>query len=502
MSIKLSILGCGKFGCAVKPPVELEREDEPHKDTYLAYVNKEKTDIGKIFKMNEDCEENRDYRDELKELNEMKTIDINHIFTVPFKGASIGYINEEKYSTSSLDEVFDSLDYDKNNGENKVHQIVLGHGGLELNDDIFENYKQKKTITYKKFINIFDTFLEGMLLLQKAKKVHRDIKPPNVLFDGKKLNLIDFGLSQNFDNLYSFNRDNIHIMNFVYVFFPPEYHVCGVIYKTIRDHINHQIKKEEEENKSARFKIKTIINDTVRNKRFEDLKCKDSQFVIDALETFKKKTGSVFNSGYIDFISRKNDSIFLTTYKKFFHLNIHKFIDELIFNIKQNDDEYIKDVLSKIYDTDVKEKFDVYSLAYIILPFYKHLSTLQGKNKLNVKQELFLSYIFNCCSVTNPSDRISLKNLKKVFQIEKENDITSISQSSSLSNSSSVSSPLPSLSPMSSSSSNGGFKKTSKTILPSSHKINKVAAQYTNMTNFMDHIKFDYRSVKLFQKKR
>jgi hypothetical protein len=64
---------------------------------------------------------------------------------------------------------------------------------------------------------------------------------------------------------------------------------------------------------------------------------------------------------------------------------------------------------------------------------------------------------------------------------------------------------LSSLSPVSSSSSkasNGGYKKSSKTILPSSHKINKVAVQYTKMNNFMDHIKFDYRSVKLFQKER
>jgi len=71
-------------------------------------------------------------------------------------------------------------------------------------------------------------------------------------------------------------------------------------------------------------------------------------------------------------------------------------------------------------------------LACIILPFYKYLSREdRGKDKLNVDQELLFSYIFNSCSNANPHERITLKSLKELIEIQKSGNSVKLSSSNS-----------------------------------------------------------------------
>jgi len=520
----IKVLGCGTYGCAVKPVIELEDANVDMK-----YIYKKETDISKIFVM-DDIDTLKAYKEELEELKLINEIDNGHIFTVPLKGAYIGYITEHIYSPSSLIKLYKSIYYyerdkdkirkkefnpqkDNRDDEKKIHQIILGDGGSELNDSVvFVNTKNK----YKNFIKLFNNFLQGMMLLNNAKKIHRDIKPPNVLFDGKKINLIDFGLSTNVENLYVFNNDNIDMMNYKYEYYPPEYYLCGIIYSNIVDKIKADINNENL--KVSKFKIKTLINDVNINNRYEKLICdeQNSKFIIDILEKFKNNT--TMHDIYINELNNKkisNNPEFLKLYKEFFTIQINKFIDHIINRLKLSKNENIKEILkTKIYNEEIIQKFDVYSLAYIILPFYKYLSGLKGADELSIKQKAFLSYIFNNCVNTNPIDRISLIDLKKLIETEMKENITESLSSSSLSSLSSLSSSLSSFTFSSSSKSSlKGGRDVSiinkkqvtldipvKKIIQTSLKKKDISAYYTNKINFMDYINFDYRKAKSFKK--
>jgi serine/threonine protein kinase len=436
----LTVLGCGYYGCAIQPYIKLDiHEQDKTDEKYLKYTLKKNNDIAKVFIYDNNSANAtmKQYINELNLLKRVQNIDKNNVFTVPLKGACMGYVKQNVYDQRTLTKIYKSIKYDEiKDASHKLHQIILGNGGSQLNNlQVFQKYeKENMNMNFKKFIKIFDKFLEGMILMENSQVVHKDIKPPNVLFDGKKMNLIDFGFLTSFDDLYSFNRSNIHIMTYKYIFFPPEYFVCGVVYNEIFKYFHDFIKKtNEKSNIGKTFKVKTVINFETIAKRFAELKCKDSIFVIDILQNLKLKEKTKMDHYLKQLNLNKDNTNFLKIYKSFFFTQLDKFIDYIIKTIQKNPELNLKHVLdNKIFDIQLKEKFDTYSLAFIILPFYKYLSREdRGKDKLNVDQELLFSYIFNSCSNANPHERITLKSLKELIEIQKSGNSVKLSSSNS-----------------------------------------------------------------------
>jgi serine/threonine protein kinase len=81
-----------------------------------------------------------------------------------------------------------------------INQILMPYGGVSL-------FKYITTLTQllplKTWILMLENVIDGIVRLRENKVCHFDIKPENMVYDGKTIKLIDFGLSKTFDDIYA-----------------------------------------------------------------------------------------------------------------------------------------------------------------------------------------------------------------------------------------------------------------------------------------------------------
>jgi len=214
----LIMIDSGTFGCVIQPPISDSAEI---RDTIIPYTIRANNDIGKIFKSEryeyKNCKEacNR----ELKILLEVDKIDPNAIFTTKLKG--VLEISGAAFETHQ--DIKKCINIKTKLADKKFFQIILENGGSSLQNP-------KITIAYKKFLELFKQFLEGMLIFQSHKKIHRDIKPANVLISPTKISLIDFSITCDVSDVYTYKGEPY--LKTMYPFYPPEFYVLSqfVIY--------------------------------------------------------------------------------------------------------------------------------------------------------------------------------------------------------------------------------------------------------------------------------
>jgi len=199
----IKFISSGTYGCVITPPIFEEKyiikEDIP-------YLDRANDDISKIYKS-----KLKHYEKELEILEKVEQIDPHHKFTIKLKGAQ-HISGNALVGNRRLMRCLES-------NRSEYYQIILENGGKEL----FGKYE----ITFPNFLNLFKTFLEGMVILQNNKIVHRDIKPENVLITRKKLNLIDFGLYCYTSEV--FREENEIFLNYKYPYYPPEFYVAYIL---------------------------------------------------------------------------------------------------------------------------------------------------------------------------------------------------------------------------------------------------------------------------------
>lgn len=110
-------------------------------------------------------------------------------------------------------------------------QIVYKHTGMDM-----ARYALRSTFD-KTMLEGFLNVLIGIQELQKLKKIHRDIKPPNMLItDKKQMLLIDFGLMTSYKKLY--DADELPITGAHYYVYPPEFKLYHFISRRFEE-ANH-----------------------------------------------------------------------------------------------------------------------------------------------------------------------------------------------------------------------------------------------------------------------
>ena len=203
MQEEYKFINSGAYGCVVRPNIPCLDKD---------LVSKKM--ISKLFIPRSSSSA---YRDEIELNNIVKNIDPSSKFTV--KMMEYCKIKNEKIPTN----IPRHCSTDKyGNKPEEINQIIYEYGGLDLYKMIRADNRPTFFEIFKAFKNVF----EGLVVLKKKKIVHYDIKPENMVFltEGVKtpvIKLIDFGLSQSMNDVYSPNFELNYIHRYAY--YPPEF---------------------------------------------------------------------------------------------------------------------------------------------------------------------------------------------------------------------------------------------------------------------------------------
>lgn len=193
----MPFLASGSYGCLYKPHLKCTKLDTISKIPGST--------VGKIFG------EEEDYRAEKKLSAWIQKIDPKHEFTLPYLGHCMAEVKSKDALACEHIDLVNNVDY--------YQQIIHKYGGK----DLLRIMKVKKgsDAMFKQYINILLPIIRGVQKINQLKYAHLDIKPDNILFDGKKMYLIDFGLLKSHKSIYV--KNNNYILSHNYPFYPPEF---------------------------------------------------------------------------------------------------------------------------------------------------------------------------------------------------------------------------------------------------------------------------------------
>lgn len=164
----MALIGEGTYGKVYRPAFDCEGKRVKGKKVGKVFANK------------------YDFQDELKMVDKVKEINSNHVFSIPFY---------ESCPTNL--------------------QIIYADGGMDLYDYMYTH----KPKLFWPIMRKMKYICMGIKLLIESNYVHQDIKLENIVFNDKKLYLIDFGLMTHSKDIYKHRE----FLTYDYVPFPPEY---------------------------------------------------------------------------------------------------------------------------------------------------------------------------------------------------------------------------------------------------------------------------------------
>jgi hypothetical protein len=210
-------IASGAYGCVTNPPVKCmhhsKRSSNPIYDP--------ETKIGKVF------ERSSSANDEKAMQEIIQTIDPKGKWTLPMHMLCLVRdfsVKDEKHKCHLLQGSADKKG-------KFYHQLIYENGGKDLwkwakmaNNEKWSAVRKRNL--FIKMCRALRPIFVGLNDLHKHKYLHMDLKPPNMLFDGKKLFVIDFGLMDKTEQVYALdNKHMTHILKYDYPYYPPEFKI-------------------------------------------------------------------------------------------------------------------------------------------------------------------------------------------------------------------------------------------------------------------------------------
>jgi hypothetical protein len=194
----------GSYACTFSPPVACDEKKKGKTDS--------KEYVGKVFERRDDG------HDEQRIQKVIDHIDPKHTFTIPLVSTcSVSKFSKQDQAGRC------ELPYDE---KGERFQIVYRHGGKDL-FYVSVGYGKKGPVSSRNmFIKVFKMLrplLVGLKGMNAKGWYHLDIKPANILYNGNKLHLIDFGLARQNTAIYSTEPAYLDMLAYDYPYYPPEF---------------------------------------------------------------------------------------------------------------------------------------------------------------------------------------------------------------------------------------------------------------------------------------
>lgn len=198
-------IASGTYGCVTGPPVRCI-ENTTKDDTCY------KKSVGKLFEYHEFADE------EYEKQRIIEAIDTTSDFTLPLirKCVVNRYIPTQCEFEKLPHRVYTQLIYEK--GGKDLNAYVKGYAYDEPN---------KRHRAFVKAFKAFRPLIQGIHKLSSAGYCHLDIKPANILFNGKRTVFIDFGLLKDVQSVFTY--DSLFFLEYDYPYYPPEFKLYTLI---------------------------------------------------------------------------------------------------------------------------------------------------------------------------------------------------------------------------------------------------------------------------------
>lgn len=171
---KSKFIASGTYGCVITPAFNCNTDNDILENS-----------VSKLFT------NKHDYEIEIANHNMITSIDKNNDFTLKL-------ISNCEIDTSFINKNTDNIERcDLKNKKDKFYQIIYEYGGY----DLLYYFNVKRDIDISIFFKNFIKIIKGIKALIINGITHNDIKLNNILFNGTKISLIDFGLITDIDTL-------------------------------------------------------------------------------------------------------------------------------------------------------------------------------------------------------------------------------------------------------------------------------------------------------------
>jgi serine/threonine protein kinase len=198
-------IASGTYGCVTGPPVRCIENASKDDASY-------KKSVGKLFEYVDLADE------EYEKQRIIEAIDTTSDFTLPLLRKCVvnRYIPKQCEFEKLPRRVYTQLIYEK--------------GGKDLNAYVKSYAHNEPNKRHRAFVKAFKALrplIQGLQKLWNAGYCHLDIKPGNILFNGKRMVLIDFGLLKDVQSVFTY--DSLFFLEYDYPYYPPEFKLYTII---------------------------------------------------------------------------------------------------------------------------------------------------------------------------------------------------------------------------------------------------------------------------------
>ena len=216
----------GTYGCVMRPSVSCAKQSDKQSGKQSAQKHTPATkrssrkslpSVSKLFTKTKYA------MDEFNAHELMMQMDPTGIFTIQAQAQC--EISSDKFNQSELEKCRaedGKFKLNKDATDQKLHQIIFDDGGIDLRKN-FKSRNKDKAIGFKELFVGMHSLFDGLIIMQNNNLAHVDIKPANIVYnpETKKMSLIDFGLCERQDLVYT--EHSTVSYGHPYVYYPPEF---------------------------------------------------------------------------------------------------------------------------------------------------------------------------------------------------------------------------------------------------------------------------------------